>query len=185
MCSSDLFISNVATQRGETDDYTAADHYAAIRRHLQDDALVDVVLANSNLPSEPLNPDWHSQPVLAPGDADYGTARLVLADLVDTERRYRHNGETLAAVVMRYVVSAPFRFTEELSGLLLAMMMPAEEATALEWARLSVPAPTVVAPVWVLVAERMSVPAPILVSVRAVASWESAVATVPVTFAAT
>ena len=96
-----VFISNVATQRGETDDYTAADHYAAIRRHLQDDALVDVVLANSNLPSEPLNPDWHSQPVLAPGDADYGTARLVLADLVDTERRYRHNGETLAAVVMR------------------------------------------------------------------------------------
>jgi len=29
----------------------------------------------------------------------------------------------LAAVVMRYVVSAPFRFTEELSGLLLAMMV--------------------------------------------------------------
>jgi TRAP-type C4-dicarboxylate transport system permease small subunit len=29
----------------------------------------------------------------------------------------------LAAVVMRYLVAAPFRFTEELSGLLLAMMV--------------------------------------------------------------
>jgi hypothetical protein len=36
-----------------------------------------------------------------PGDADYGTARLVLADLVDTEKRYRHDTERLAAAVMR------------------------------------------------------------------------------------
>ena len=96
-----LYISNVATQLGETNGYTAADHYAALRRHLQDDALVDVVLANSNLPSDPLNPEWHSDPVLAPGDADYGKARLVLADIVDHERRYRHDGDLLAAVVMR------------------------------------------------------------------------------------
>ncbi|MFA7248358.1 MAG: gluconeogenesis factor YvcK family protein [Dehalococcoidia bacterium] len=96
-----VFISNVATQQGETNGYTAADHYAALRRHLHDDALVDVVLANSNLPGEPLNPEWHSEPVLAPGDADYGVARLVLADLVDHERRYRHDGDALAAAVMR------------------------------------------------------------------------------------
>ena len=96
-----LYISNVATQHGETDCYTAADHYAALRRHLKDDALVDVVLANSNLPAEPLNPEWLSEPVLAPGDADYGSARLVLADIVDHERRYRHDGDLLAALVMR------------------------------------------------------------------------------------
>src|SRR5690606_27863237 len=51
-----IFISNVATQRGETDGYTAADHYGAIRRHLGSDRIVDVVLANSNLPKEPLPP---------------------------------------------------------------------------------------------------------------------------------
>lgn len=96
-----LFISNVATQLGETNGYTAADHYAAIRRHLNDDTLVDVVLANSNLPSDPLKPEWKSEPVLAPGDADYGSARLVLADIVDHERRYRHDGDLLASVVMR------------------------------------------------------------------------------------
>ena len=96
-----LYVSNVATQRGETDAFRAADHYAAIRRHLGRDDVVDVVLANSNLPAEPLPPEWQSEPVLAPGDANYGTARLVLADLVDGEHRYRHDSERLAAAVMR------------------------------------------------------------------------------------
>jgi uncharacterized cofD-like protein len=106
-----LFITNVATQHGETNGYTAADHYAALRRHLQDDALVDVVLANSNVPADPLNPSWRSEPVLAPGDADYGAARLVLADIVDHERRYRHDGNLLASVVMRAYFERDSRVT--------------------------------------------------------------------------
>ena len=96
-----LYISNVATQHGETNGYNAADHFGALRRHLKDDGLVDVVLANSNLPAEPLDPAWRSEAVLAPGDAGYGSARLVLADIVDHERRYRHHGDSLAAAVMR------------------------------------------------------------------------------------
>ncbi|MDO9445337.1 MAG: YvcK family protein [Dehalococcoidia bacterium] len=96
-----VYVSNVATQHGETDGYTAADHYAAILRHLRAERLVDAVLANSNLPAEPLPTDWQSQPVIAPGDADYAGARLILADLVDHEKRYRHDGEVLASLVMR------------------------------------------------------------------------------------
>ncbi len=96
-----LYIPNVATQHGETDGYSAADHYAAIRRHLKSDRIVDVVLANSNLPAEPLPDSWQSRPVAAPGDADYAGARLVLADLVAPEYRYRHDPEQLAAAVMR------------------------------------------------------------------------------------
>ncbi|MFA7296335.1 MAG: gluconeogenesis factor YvcK family protein [Dehalococcoidia bacterium] len=96
-----VYISNVATQHGETDGYSAADHYAALRRHLGRDDIANVVLANSNLPAEPLPDEWQSQPVLAPGDADYGAARLVLADLVAPELRYRHDSEQLAAAVMR------------------------------------------------------------------------------------
>ena len=60
-----------------------------------------MVLANSNLPAEALPDEWQSDPVLAPGDADYGGARLVLADLVAPEHRYRHDPERLAAAVMR------------------------------------------------------------------------------------
>ncbi len=96
-----VYISNVATQHGETDGYTAADHYGAIRRHLGDVTVVDAVLANSNLPQQPLPAEWKSTPVLAPGDADYHGARLLLADLVDHEKRYRHNTDALASAIMR------------------------------------------------------------------------------------
>ncbi|MCA9851133.1 MAG: YvcK family protein, partial [Dehalococcoidia bacterium] len=96
-----VFISNVATQHGETNGYDAAEHLAVLRRHLGRDDVCDAVLANSNLPSGPLPAEWNSQPVIAPGDGNYGTARLVLADLVDPEKRYRHDTDRLAAAVMR------------------------------------------------------------------------------------
>ena len=96
-----IYISNVATQAGETDGYSAADHVAAIQRHMGRPDVAQVVLANSNLPSEPLPEEWKSTPVIAPDDADYGGARLVRLDIVDHERRYRHDGERLASAVMR------------------------------------------------------------------------------------
>jgi uncharacterized cofD-like protein len=96
-----LFVSNVATQHGETDGYDAADHYDAMLHHVRTDRLVDAILANSNLPSEPLPAEWQSTPVMAAGDADYHGAHLILADLVDREKRYRHNSEALASLIMR------------------------------------------------------------------------------------
>jgi uncharacterized cofD-like protein len=108
-----VYIPNVATQRGETDGYNAADHLAAIRRHLKSDNVVDVILANSNLPAESLPDAWQSMPVAAPGDADYGGARLVLADLVAPEYRYRHDPERLAAAVMRQYYERDLRVQVE------------------------------------------------------------------------
>lgn len=108
-----VFVSNVATQAGETDGYNAADHVAAIRRHLNAPHPVDVVLANSNLPAEPLPEEWQSDPVAAPGDADYCGARLALADVVDPERRYRHDAERLASAVMRLYFERDLRITAE------------------------------------------------------------------------
>ena len=96
-----LFIANVATQQGETNGYGAADHYRTVRGHLGGRDFADVLLANSNLPAEPLPERMRSEPVAAPGDADYGAARPVLADIVDTENRYHHDTERLAAAVMR------------------------------------------------------------------------------------
>ncbi len=102
-----IYISNVATQRGETNCYSAADHYAALRRHLGVEHIADIVLANSNLPAEPLPEEWRSQPVVAPGDADYGGARLVLADLVD------HDPDRLASQVMRLYFERDIRVAVE------------------------------------------------------------------------
>ena len=114
-----IYISNVATQHGETDGYGAAEHYAALRRHLGGAQIANVVLANSNLPADALPAEWQSVPVLAPGDADYGGARLVLADLVAPEHRYRHDPERLAAAVMRQYYERDLRVlagTTESSG---------------------------------------------------------------------
>ena len=96
-----IYVSNVATEPGETDSYTAADHYRVLRQHLGGDDIVDVVLANSDLPSDHLPEEWHSTAVTAPRDGDYGDARLVLLDIVDRDQRYRHNAEALARSVMR------------------------------------------------------------------------------------
>jgi uncharacterized cofD-like protein len=108
-----IYISNVATQSGETNGFSAADHYSAIRRHLGIDRIVDAVLANSNLPSEPLPEEWHADPVMAAGDADYAGARLVLADLVDPEQRLRHDPERIASAVMRLYFERDIRVTVE------------------------------------------------------------------------
>jgi uncharacterized cofD-like protein len=108
-----VYISNVATQRGETNSYSAADHYQAILRHLDVPRLADVVLANSNLPSEPLPAEWGAQPVSAPGDDDYVGARLVLADIVDLDRRLCHDTDKLASAVMRLYFERDLRVRVE------------------------------------------------------------------------
>lgn len=100
-----LFIANVATQPGETDGYDAAEHYAAARAHFGDD-LADFVLANNNH-SGALPPEWRTAPVMAPLDADYGRAQLVLDDLVLDEDPYRHDSDKLADLVMRAAVLEP------------------------------------------------------------------------------
>ena len=104
-----VYVANVATQNGETNGFSAADHYAAIRRHLGQDAVADVVLANSNLPGAPFPDSWRSEAVAADGEADFGGARLELADLVDYDHRYRHDAERLAAAVMRSYMERDLR----------------------------------------------------------------------------
>jgi len=107
-----IFVSNVATQRGETDGFDATDHYRVICEHLGGRDFADVVLANSNLPADALPDSMQSEPVIAPGDTDYGSARLVLADVVDTDNRYRHESDAIAAAIMRIYLERDLRDVE-------------------------------------------------------------------------
>ena len=101
-----VYVCNVATQRGETEDYTVADHVTALKNHVGR-PLFPVVLANDNLLSDdPLADEVASQPgvdmVVAdvPPDADY---RLVTADLVDREHPWRHDSQRLARALLRHL----------------------------------------------------------------------------------
>jgi uncharacterized cofD-like protein len=92
-----VYVCNVATQHGETDHYSAADHVAAIARHAGA-GLVDIVLANDrldvNFSAAPQGVGELVQPRALPG------LRLVTADLIDVEYPWRHDSRKLARAVM-------------------------------------------------------------------------------------
>ena len=96
-----VFVCNVATQHGETDGFGVAEHIAAIERHTGK-GMLHAVVANSNIAPQ-LPDEWHSSPVAVSSDAlaAYPNIRLVEADVVAEENRYRHDPEKLAATIMR------------------------------------------------------------------------------------
>lgn len=96
-----IFVCNVATQHGETDGFSVADHLEAIERHAGR-GLFHVVVANNNIVSE-LPEAWQSAPVTVDrGDGDgLRGARLVEADVIAEENRYRHDPVKLAATILR------------------------------------------------------------------------------------
>jgi uncharacterized cofD-like protein len=94
-----VYVCNVATQHGETDDYSVSEHYAALERHIGKSPAFNAILANSNIGGT-LPPDAHSSPVQPPTQAPAGV-NLSLADVVSEENRYRHDSIKLAAAVLR------------------------------------------------------------------------------------
>jgi uncharacterized cofD-like protein len=93
-----VYVSNVATQHGETDGYTVADHVAAIERHVGR-GLIDYVLANENI-AEQLPEAWNSTAVRLDGDLP-ADVRVVLEDIVRVDKRYHHDPAKLAAALIR------------------------------------------------------------------------------------
>jgi len=93
-----VYICNVATQRGETDGYSAGEHVTALEAHVGT-ALFSVVLVNDNLDVD-FDAPAGVELVVAdfPPDAGY---RIVAADLVDPARPWRHDGDKLARALMR------------------------------------------------------------------------------------
>lgn len=97
-----VYICNLATQPGETDGFSVADHVSAILENVAADCL-DYVIANDNL-SVPAGAPGHTilvQPDWPPQLAE--KVQLFLTDLVDEERPWRHDSEKLARAVRRVV----------------------------------------------------------------------------------
>jgi uncharacterized cofD-like protein len=93
-----IYVSNVATQHGETDTFTVQDHIDALEQHVGRGTF-HLVIANNNLSSD-LPADWHSEPVRLT-DGDSPDPRIVLMDVISEQNRYRHDPVKLASAIMR------------------------------------------------------------------------------------
>jgi uncharacterized cofD-like protein len=89
-----FYVCNVASQPGETDNYTVGDHARTIEKHLGT-RLFDIVVANKKFTgSLPEGVKWvHPEPGLEDQFSVYS------ADLIDDENPWRHDSTKLAQVV--------------------------------------------------------------------------------------
>jgi uncharacterized cofD-like protein len=95
-----VFVCNVATEPGETDDYCAIDFVNAIEKHVGRQ-LFDYVITNSNYRA--VKPGvWKSQ-VVRPGDWTSVKDRIVRVDydVVDSENALRHDAQKLSQLLLR------------------------------------------------------------------------------------
>jgi uncharacterized cofD-like protein len=90
-----VFVCNVATQPGETEDFTCADHIQAIDDHIGKN-LFDLVLHNNQHQGKlPEDMNW----VSLGDDAKIGYP-MYMIDLVDGDEPWHHNSHKLASVLM-------------------------------------------------------------------------------------
>ena len=95
-----VYVCNVATQPGETDGFTVADHVLALEKHIGRGVL-DAVLANNSYPSKNAGERTHyvqSAPADHPITKRYA---VHLTDLTDPQRPWRHDPTKLARALLR------------------------------------------------------------------------------------
>lgn len=119
-CKGDVYyVCNIVTQPGQTDNFTAADHYRAVEQHLGEGA-VDAMLLNSTRPSPEILRRYEEDGarLLPPEkELDQLNTRAVAADLIEDidgprvlwekQDLLRHNPDKLADAICRIYVDMP------------------------------------------------------------------------------
>lgn len=90
-----VYVSNIATQTGETDSYSCYDHVRVLEEHIGD-RLFDVILCNDNHDGQ-LNPA--SQWVHA-DENTLADSRVRCGDLVDDHHPWRHDSKKIAETLI-------------------------------------------------------------------------------------
>ncbi|HEX5140505.1 MAG TPA: gluconeogenesis factor YvcK family protein, partial [Dehalococcoidia bacterium] len=109
-----IYVCNVATQHGETDEFSVSDHFDTLVQHVGP-GLFDYILANDNV-AGPLPEAWHSEPVRIDTPIVDG-ARVITADVISEKNRYYHDSSKLAAAIMRiYNGRNQYEAAEELAA---------------------------------------------------------------------
>ena len=90
-----IYICNVATQPGETLNYSCSDHVRALQEHTGGGLFDLIVVNNEHSGKLPENSQW-----VIMDDELKDDYPVYSADLVDDERPWRHESEKLARVLM-------------------------------------------------------------------------------------
>ena len=94
-----VYVCNVATQPGETDGFTVADHVSALERHIGR-GVIQAVLANSAYPSTNAGITNYVRPVPEHHDI-LKRYEVRYADLTDDQRPWRHDPQKLVTAVLQ------------------------------------------------------------------------------------
>lgn len=97
-----VYVCNVATQRGETDNFSVEDHVDALVAHVGE-GFFDYILVNSNFAAaDKIRPEWQVRPVgRGERERELHGAHVVLADVVNADNPLRHDPDKLAARLLR------------------------------------------------------------------------------------
>ncbi|PZC40180.1 MAG: 2-phospho-L-lactate transferase/gluconeogenesis factor, CofD/UPF0052 family [Chloroflexi bacterium] len=98
-----IFVTNVATQFGETNQFNAYDHFKVIHDHVDANELIDIVLSNDFLVTEPLLDKYNANPVISNADEFPKNIEVILENLVDQQNRYHHNSNLLAKAILKII----------------------------------------------------------------------------------
>ncbi|KPV58141.1 hypothetical protein QJ48_18355 [Paenibacillus sp. A3] len=107
-----IFICNVMTQPGETDDYKVSDHLKAVRDHVGSELFDYVIVNNGDIPEQVQSKYAEQGAKIVPLDLDEVTKQgyKVIADQLVLFRTYlRHDAEKLSQHIYQLVESWMFK----------------------------------------------------------------------------
>ncbi|MDO3677297.1 gluconeogenesis factor YvcK family protein [Paenibacillus ehimensis] len=107
-----IFICNVMTQPGETDDYKVSDHLKAVRDHVGSELFDYVIVNNGDIPEQVQSKYAEQGAKIVPLDLDEVTRQgyKVIADQLVLFRTYlRHDAEKLSQHIYQLVESWMFK----------------------------------------------------------------------------
>lgn len=100
-----VFVCNVASQFGETDDYNMSDYLRVLRAHTGED-LFDFAVVNSNLAHLPTGGQSQVLFDLKQIQREHPQTRFIAADVVNVRIPSHHDPEKLARLIMKRVWEA-------------------------------------------------------------------------------
>ncbi|MBZ0100420.1 MAG: 2-phospho-L-lactate transferase CofD family protein [Taibaiella sp.] len=95
----EIYVCNVATQPGETEGYTVAEHVMALEKYIGR-GICQVVLANNAYPTLNAGVNTHYVCPVPPYHEILQRYEVRYTDLVDTEKPWRHDAQKLSAAIL-------------------------------------------------------------------------------------